>query len=253
MENVSQAFEERLQEIEAYLDLLEALEKQVQQGLPKIGVNEVTSTVITVQQQRILYSSVYLQLYNLVESTVSRCLDTVSKVITDKNLQPSDLSSNLCREWVRCIARTHTDLGYDKRLESALELFNHIVQASPVLTFKLEKGGGGNWDDEEIYKLSQRLGLSLNISNKTRQDIKQPFRDDKGALVLIRTLRNKLAHGDLSFAECGENITAHQLRQLTDRVALYMREVVACFKSSMDAHEFLQPTRRPTGVRHEQK
>lgn len=248
MEDVSQAFEERLQEIEAYLDLLEALEQQVQQGLPKIGVGGLTSTVITVQQQRILYSSVYLQLYNLVESTVSRCLSAVSKVIVDRNLQPSDLSSDLRREWVRSIARTHTDLGYDKRLEFALELFAHVVQASPMVTFKLEKGGGGNWDDVEIYKLSQRLGLSLNISNNTHRDIKQPFRDDKGALVLIRILRNKLAHGDLSFAECGENITAHDLRQLTDRVALYMREVVACFKSSIDAHEFLQPDRRPTGA-----
>lgn len=248
MEDLSQAFEERLQEIEAYLDLLEALEQQVQQGLPKIGVGGLTSTVITVQQQRILYSSVYLQLYNLVESTVSRCLSAVSKVIVDRNLQPSDLSSDLRREWVRSIARTHTDLGYDKRLEFALELFAHVVQASPMVTFKLEKGGGGNWDDVEIYKLSQRLGLSLNISNNTHRDIKQPFRDDKGALVLIRILRNKLAHGDLSFAECGENITAHDLRQLTDRVALYMREVVACFKSSIDAHEFLQPDRRPTGA-----
>jgi hypothetical protein len=248
MEDVSQVFEERLQEIEAYLDLLEAIEQQVQQGLPKIGVGALTSTVITVQQQKILYSSVYLQLYNLIESTVVQCLNTVSKVIVDKNLQPSDLSTNLRREWVQSIARTHTDLGYDKRLESALELFDHIVKASPMVNFNLEKGGGGNWDDVAIYKLSQRLGLSLNISNKTHRDIKQPFRDDKGALVLIKSLRNKLAHGDLSFAECGENITAHDLRQLTDRVALYMREVVACFKSSIDAHEFLQPARRPTGA-----
>ena len=249
MDDVSQAFEERLQEIEAYLDLLEALEQQVQQGTPKIGIGEAKSTVITVQQQRILYSSVYLQLYNLVESTVARCLDTVSKVIVGKNLQPSDLSSKLRGEWVKSIARTHTDLGYDKRLESALELFSHIVQASPMLTFKLEKGGGGNWDDEEIYTLfSKRLGLSLSISKEVSRGVKQPFRDDKGALVLIRTLRNKLAHGDLSFAECGENITARDLRELKDRVALYMREVIACFKSSIDTHEFLQPDRRPTGA-----
>lgn len=72
MDDFAQAFEERLQEIETYLDLLEVLEKQVQEGSPRIGKK---GTKITVQQQKILYSSVYLQLYNLVESTVTRCVD----------------------------------------------------------------------------------------------------------------------------------------------------------------------------------
>jgi len=67
-----QSFEERLIEIESYLELLEALENQVQEGLPQFGGDGST---ITVQQQRILYSSVYLQLYNLVESTVTKCVD----------------------------------------------------------------------------------------------------------------------------------------------------------------------------------
>ena len=56
------SFEERLIEIESYLELLEALENQVRRGLPQFGEDGST---ITVQQQKILYSSVYLQLYNL--------------------------------------------------------------------------------------------------------------------------------------------------------------------------------------------
>ncbi|TAD88983.1 MAG: hypothetical protein EA000_06035, partial [Oscillatoriales cyanobacterium] len=112
-----------------------------------------------------------------------------------------------------------------------------------------EKGGGGNWDDEEIYKLSKRLGLSLNISRDANRAVKQPFRDDKGALSLIKSFRNKLAHGNLSFAESGNNITVSDLRDLTERTALYLREVVNCFKLSIDAHEFLMPEKRPKGAK----
>src|SRR4051812_30680386 len=111
MNDFVQTFEDRLQEIETYLDLLDALEKQVQQGLPRIGQ---TGPTITVQQQRILYSSVYLQLYNLVEATITRCIDAVSVAIAEKgSWLPSDLSISVRREWVRAIARTHTDLNYE--------------------------------------------------------------------------------------------------------------------------------------------
>lgn len=245
MENFSQAFEERLQEIETYLDLLEALERQVQEGTPQFGES---GAIITVQQQRILYSSVYLQLYNLVESTLTRCLEAVSRSVIDRSTHPSHLSDSLRREWVRFTARTHTELNYENRLESALRLCDHFVQTLPISTFEIEKGAGGNWDDNSISKISTRLGFELTISPDVYKGVKRPFRDDKGSLEFIKQLRNELAHGSLSFAECGEGVTVSDLRELTKRASLYLREVVACFKSSIDAHEFLIPEQRPTGV-----
>ncbi|NEO97667.1 MAG: hypothetical protein F6K58_02960 [Symploca sp. SIO2E9] len=246
MDDLSQAFEERLQEIETYLDLLEALEKQVQEGLPQLGQNGAT---ITVKQQRILYSSVYLQLYNLVESTITRCLDAVSNSVIHRSTHPGHLSDCLRREWVRFIARTHTELNYENRLESALDLCDHLVRKLPVSTFEVEKGAGGGWDDNSIKKISTRLGFSLNITNNVYQKVKRPFRNDKGALEFIKQLRNELAHGSLSFAECGEGVTVSDLRELTELASLYLREVVACFKSSIDTYEFLIPEQRPTGVK----
>lgn len=243
MDDFIQAFEDRLHEIESYLNLLELLEQQVQNGLPRIGEDGPT---ITVQQQRILYSSVYLQLYNLIESTVTRCLDAVCTSVIN-NWKPGDLSIAMRREWVRYTARTHIELNHENRLESALELCEHLVQASQVSQLKIEKGGG-NWDDRAIKDISDRLGLSLRISHEIYSGVKRPFRDDQGPLAYIKSLRNKLAHGSLSFAECGENITVSELRDLTERTTLYLQEVVNCFKLSIDAHEFLLPERRPEGA-----
>ena len=73
MEPLTKAFDDRLQEIDEYLSFLAALEVAVQNGTPRIGDMEITA-----EQQKILYSSVYLQLYNLVEATVTWCIEAVT-------------------------------------------------------------------------------------------------------------------------------------------------------------------------------
>jgi MAE_28990/MAE_18760-like HEPN len=243
MSDLVQVFEERLQEIEEYLTLLGALEQQVQEGPPRIGA---TGPVVTVQQQKILYSSVFLQLYNLVEATVTRCIDAVAETVVKARWMPDDLSEHLRREWVRYVARTHTDLSSENRLKSALYLCEQLIKAKPVSDFKVEKGGGGNWDEDGIQDITERMGLSLSINPETRTGVKRVFRNEQGALAFIKTLRNDLAHGRLSFVECGEGVTVSELRDLKNRTVLYLKEVVDSFQAAIDSHEFLLPERRPT-------
>jgi len=246
MDSLNQIFEDRLQEIHSYLDLLQALEDQVRSGPPRVGA---TGPTITPQQQKILYSSVYLQLYNLIEATITQCIDAVTIAAADGNRWlPRDLSTELRREWVRYVARTHVDLNFDHRLQCAFDLCEELVQAHPISSFQIERGGGGNWDDNKIDSITKRMGLSLQISVSAKSGIKRHFRNEKGALEFIKILRNNLAHGTMSFVECGEDITVQELRDLTDRTSLYLREVVASFRSWIDAHEFLAPDRRPAGA-----
>ena len=246
MEALGTAFEERLAEIESYLVFLEGIEVEARSGPPRLGA---TGVLITTQQQRILYSGIFLQLYNLVEATVVRCLDGVTEAALNVGAWlPGDLTSELRREWVRVVARTHVEMNYENRLENALILCQHLVGALPVLGFKVEKGGGGNWDDEAIENIASRLGFNLQVTEATYSAIKRPFRDDLGPLQLVKKLRNSLAHGNISFAECGENLTVGELRDLANRTAIYLREVVSAFRAYIDGHQFVIPAKRPASV-----
>lgn len=239
--DVMQAFDERLREIDAYLDLLDALERQVRQGPPTIG-----GAPITAQQQKILYSSVYLQLYNLVEATATWCIEAVTDAAAENaRWRPADLASQLRREWVRSTARTHVDLNYDNRLNTTVDFCDALLNATPISRWAIESGGGGNWDDYALEFITERIGCDLSISGPVRTEAKRRIRDDKGALGLVKHLRNRLAHGDLSFAECGDAVTVGDLKDIRERTANYLREVIASFQKYIGEYLFISPERRP--------
>jgi hypothetical protein len=243
MEELRAAFEERLAEVEEYLEFLKLLQASMQAGPPKFSG---TDQVINVQQQKILYAGVYLQLYNLVESTMTRCIDFIAQsAFKDATWRPNDLSQTLFREWIRLTARTHTELTPEHRLDHALNLCSLLISASPLTEFSIDKGGGGNWDDNEIEAMATRLGFRLNVSRRVYSDVKRKFRDDLGPLSLVKKLRNMLAHGSISFTESAEAETVVRLIELKDKTANYLKEVIVCFSGYVERYEFLIPERRP--------
>ncbi|MEB3070166.1 MAE_28990/MAE_18760 family HEPN-like nuclease [[Mycobacterium] vasticus] len=224
-------FEERYAEIDAYLSFLQNVEDAAREGAPRF---RGTDASITPEQKKILNSSLYLQLYNLVEATVLRCLEAVVAAVEEAERRPSELSLELRTEWVRSIARTHSDLGPDKRLRAALDMCEQLLQQMPVKDFKIEPGGGGNWDDSSIEKICERVGCGLKISPSVVQAAKRHIRDDMGALKLVKDRRNGLAHGSLSFVDCSDGVTVAELKGIASAIGDYLREAVTCFVSYVE-------------------
>ena len=233
-------FNERVNEVELYLELLEAIDKQIKDGIPQLGDGWISAP-----QQHILYSAVYLQLYNLVEVTVTRCVSAVYDAASQAGRwTPADLSDRLLEEWVRLKADTHTSLNADNRRRRAVDLARHLIDGLPV-SWPADAHLGGNWDDGQIERISARLGCELQISAGTNEAVKRPVRDDLGQLALIRDRRNRLAHGNLSFADCGAEVTVEDLRRTKECTVLYLREVIGAFEDHIDSCKFVRRDRRP--------
>lgn len=236
-------FKERKDEVEEYLDFILAIDEQSRKGVPRI---EGATNSITVKQQRILYASVYLQLYNLIEATIESCLQYIIDTATkDAKWKPNDLSDPLWREWVSITVQTRTALGEDRRLDRALWLCKLLLDGSPVKPFKIEKGGGGNWCDAEIEKLCKKLGLNWNLDPDVNKSIKRFIRDELGPIAFVKKMRNNLAHGTISFVECTENVTATELNDIKATVIKYLDEIVRMFTSYIEEFEYLHQEKRP--------
>lgn len=243
MSDLRDAFDERLDEVRAYLSFLMAMEAEAQNGPPRF---QHTQELITPQQQKLLYAGVYLQLYNLVEATVTLCVKAVADAaVRDATWKPQDLSDALRAEWVRSTARTHKDLNFPNRLLAAIAVVDHLIELRPLEPFDIEKGGGGNWDDGAIEEMSKRLGCELNLSRKVKTEVKRHIRNEMGALKLVKTMRNNLAHGNISFSDSADQVTVSELKSLAKAVIDYLTAVVDRFSSFVDQHEYLMPDRRP--------
>ena len=232
-------FDERFGEIEAYLELLQQVETAAGEGAPKI---QGSDTPITASQQKILYSSIYLQLYNLVEATISQCMYAISEAAVEgEKWLPQQLNESLLSEWVRATAKTHQVLTPEHRLERAMSMCVRLIDQLPIETFDVELGGGGNWDDAAIEQLSTRVGCALDIPGDVNTAAKRHVRDDMGALKLVKTRRNQLAHGSISFVDCADGITVAELSAIIEAVGNYLRAAIDCFSTYVDLLHFLRP------------
>lgn len=236
------AFNERLAEVEAYLGFLDELETAARSGAPKFGI---AGNPLSPQQTQILRAGVFVQLYNLVEATVTRCLDALASASSNGAWKAADLNPQFRREWIKVVVAANKELNADNRLKYAVALADLLVQAAPIQEFKLERGGGGNWTDANIEEVLKRVGLRLRLAPQVRAAAKRKFRDDLGPLALVVKLRNDLAHGTISFTECGENETVTGLREISSNTAMYLRSVVRAVERFIDRHEFLEAARRP--------
>ena len=235
------AFDERVEEIESYIKLLESIERSAQAGPPTID-----GDVVTARQQRMLNSAVYLHLYNLVEATATWCVAAVTEATaSSQTWSARQLEPSIRREWVRTTARTHVVLSPDNRHQTSVDFCDLLLQGGAIEDWEIDKGGGGNWDIQAIEFISERIGCALQISPQVSTAAKRHFRNDKNSLLYIKDLRNQLAHGSISFEQSGENVTVSDLKDLKTRTVDYLREVIQSFSVYLSGFMFLDAGARP--------
>ncbi|GAA5514908.1 hypothetical protein Dcar01_03672 [Deinococcus carri] len=230
-----QIFEERVGEIGEFLDFIGAT------------TSEVGRARITPTQQRILFSTIYLLLYNLIESTIAKSTQAiVEHMIEDGSWTLADLSDEMLVEWTRSNAKTHMEMNYERRLEDTAAVIKEAFGGGALRAFRIDKGGGGNWDDEEIYKfVTKRIGMAFDISPETNAMVKRPVIERQSIMKAIVSMRNSMAHGDLSFSECGSNVTIEDLQDYVNRVISYLRETIDSFERYIVNYAYLKPDSRP--------
>lgn len=227
MQNVRDDFDIRSGEILGFLDLIQYLES---------AGNEVTSTNdlkikynITSDVRKTLKGTVYILLYNLVESTMREAISHIHDSLSSKNVEYDQLCESLKKEILRRIKNDTV------ALDSILfKTKSGLSQNLSLATFNKKKLFSGNIDRDEINDKSKIYGFSTDC------DYTHTKHGEK--LTTIKQNRNDLAHGNVSFSDIGKGVSFSELEKTSLEAMAYLEAIIINIEDYLNNDGYLNKT-----------
>lgn len=187
-------YQERITEAKLYLEFI----KKIESGHNELVNSENDIFTINRELKHTIYASIYLILYNIIESTSVAVIDAIHDDIRLNDIEESYLSEQLYTRLLRQLGKYLSggkitealDLKMPKNKAMYIQLLNLAHDKSTIFS--------GNIDLLKIKNIAKDYGFS------TEPIEGQPYNPED--ILVIKHLRNKLAHGAYSFAECGKEI-----------------------------------------------
>ena len=200
MEELKREYERAIEDIELYYKHLEELEKQVNYS----------------QLPNILKANLFLMLYNIIESIVTKSLELIHDKINSEKVKYKDCIDEIKALWIEF---EHSKFGQTK----SLDIIKKLAQIGDEIlcieykeySKKKRSSISGNLDAQKIREISDVYALAHNSKTKGEK------------LVEIKSARNRLAHGEISFSELGGNYTREQIYDYYNECKKYLDEYIS--------------------------
>lgn len=225
MISVKQEFEKRVQEIEHYFMLLDSF---FDKGALLYFPNKKTHRTkkVNPELEKVLKANCFLLLYNLIESSIKMSLTEIYDNISSKGVDYKDVIDEIKRIWIKERYSNFKNLGEDNIFNLITCIDNDTIQ----LEFNSDKVISGNIDREKITEFATKIGFAIRVhySAGTGEKLHQ-----------VKTRRNNLAHGNISFSECGREFTLEDLVNIKIQVIRYLRQILKNIEQFLTTEEYL--------------
>lgn len=180
-------------------------------------------------------STLFLLLYNSVESVVNSILSSLSTLVITESKNRTINHFNICLKklWCSKTLRLKDSLNSDKQLAEAIRILEYFEKPTELDDF-ISNTQAGNLDDVTINELLKKIGIILSIPHKLKKTLKcleysnnrQVYDKDDSCLREVRRKRNALAHGDMTFSDIGKDITIEKIDALINFIFGYLEAVI---------------------------
>ncbi len=211
-------FRQRCAEVSRYIEFIEIIanNRSVTLAGEIDGIMQpIVSGELSRELTKTLRANAYLLLYNLVEATMTNAIDTIYRAVDGDNLGFDQLSANL-----QNVALSHFKRAIKDNHEAAMDGRVHPIEiAMARLGYDREKIFSGNVDCGEIRSTAKKYGFQTADPNLSGRPILRQLKD-------VRNKRNALAHGRLSFEQCGQDTSPEYLCKVHYQTTVYLRSVL---------------------------
>ena len=226
MEDTKSVFDARCVEIKHYMDFIKTIEPErtyidlnetdITGRDQEAGVEKAVARIpISNETKKIFKANVYLLLYNLVESTVRNTLKAIYDHLKMKGVSFHDMRDELQLEVLNNLKR----YIQNKDVVNFNQQINDISKDIVYMTFNPNDRFNGNVDAKIVREKVEKMGFSV---------VADAFSRDGFDLESIKQQRNSLAHGDLSFCDCGKDLVASELDDMFERTKSYLAALIQC-------------------------
>lgn len=167
---------------------------------------------------KILKSNAFLMLYNLVESSVTSSILAIYAEVRTQQLPYASVCQQIQNLWADYILdQAHgKDASHKTYKKKALDLVYNVYNSKTICLEQKAMNVSGNLDLEKILSICRKHGILEPVK----------YKSEGAKLETIKDRRNALAHGEISFVECGRDCTIGELIEIKDKTFLFLDEVI---------------------------
>lgn len=228
MNSVIDDFNERVSEIDQYLQLLQLL------SLPtaKIHCENQRSKSINGVALKTMKASCFLMLYNLVESSIRGSMIKLYEKMNSENKGLREFDIFVKELWVAQQFKnidpfSSNQTSYRNLIKSMVE---EALNSAPVFLDSRNLPISGNLDAKKIRELFDAHKISTHAH----------YRALHGAeLKTIKDNRNLLAHGDQSFSGCGQQYTVQAIIGIKKQTVIFLRSALKNVSKYIESSKYV--------------
>lgn len=221
--------ESRVEEVNIYFDFLFtvidrraelSLEKPFGEGDPdEREFRRIPAAVINT-----LKANGFLLLYNMVEATIKQAFYSMRLVIEDQGHCFDDLHESM-RHYLTGLLRVE-DVR-TKVMKSKHPVGKAILEAG----FDAGKLLSGNIHHQTLKSIADKFGFSVETDAELTKGGRR--------LTDVKTKRNQLAHGQLSFLECGRDTAIEEIIEIKGEVIHYLTQILDNIEAYLTNRQYL--------------
>lgn len=214
-------FLQRKDDVDAHfrcLEFISGVESHKQKSV--VDSNSGRELFVDLQMQCCMKGQTLVVLYNMVESTVCECLNYIYDNVADDELTYAKLTDEMRRMWTQsCKRKKQPEGSLDEASKMPLKV---VFQALAINT-------SGSIDIRKIYEAFEKHGCL--IAEDKREDYGDSF-------LTVKSKRNRLAHGNESFSQCGSNYLYKDLDKMRQDITAFLPIVIETTKKFVEGRGY---------------